>query len=88
MDWQPTMHLRRINRTVVERRSGNCGGAYDVATHVEVLQQAWAPSGGGQIEWRDVPLVSSCNCTAYCSKCMPANPINAGRTSNPANPNT
>lgn len=25
--------------------------------HTPTLQQAWAPVDGGQIEWRDVPLV-------------------------------
>ena len=45
-----TEGLRFVERT---QEQGN-----GTARTVRVLQQAWAPVYGGQIEWHDVPLVT------------------------------
>lgn len=49
-DMRPTENLRFLERTQ-DQGDGT-------ARKVRVLQQAWAPVHGGQIEWQDVPLVS------------------------------
>ena len=64
MDWTPTMYFRWAERVVEVKPGGIDPGfaagcdANMLHTTVQTLQQAWAPVGGGQIEWRDVPVVS------------------------------
>ena len=57
MKMEPTLHFRWAEREHVTYVNGAQGGAYPVAERVRVLQQGWAPSGGGHVEWRDVPVV-------------------------------
>ncbi len=46
---RPTEGLRFVLR---ERKFGDGTARFE-----RVLQQAWAPVHGGQVEWQDVPLV-------------------------------
>ncbi len=50
-NYQPTNQLRFVKRWFSVAEMGN-----NVRREKMVLQQAWAPSSGGQIEWRDVPV--------------------------------
>lgn len=47
--YHPTMRLRQVRRYAPITD--------DVSQEYTVLQQAFAPDYGGQIEWRDVPTV-------------------------------
>lgn len=61
MRWNPTMNFRWLAREVTYMQpSQSIGGkSYPVSETVKILQQGWAPEGGGQVEWRDVPVVSA-----------------------------
>jgi hypothetical protein len=51
--WRPTMELRFQRR--VSQTAPNAGSV------VTMLQQAWQDVYGGEVEWRDVPLVEATN---------------------------
>lgn len=49
MNKQPTAHFRWVERPAP-------ANAFDPTARARVLQQGWASSYGGPVEWRDVPV--------------------------------